>query len=252
VSHAGAPLASVSYGRGNIMRPVAPGGESTETLLGQLDTFAGLDADELARLAEVAVPRTYEPGQVVFREGDEGDTCFVVRAGSLKATRTHSDGRTIALTELRAGDMFGELAMFSGETRSATVEAVEDTQAVALLGPDLRRLLTQHPDIAIKMLAALADRVRSANDRIASQSFQGVASRVAGVLVAQVESRQAEGAAESDVKVQMTQADIAQLAGTSRESASRFLATLERAGVVELGRGKVVVRDPSALRGYIY
>ena len=234
------------------MRPVAPGGESTEALLGQLDTFAGLDADELARLAEVAVPRTYEPGQVVFREGDEGDTCFVVRAGSLKATRTHSDGRTIALTELRAGDMFGELAMFSGETRSATVEAVEDTQAVALLGPDLRRLLTQHPDIAIKMLAALADRVRSANDRIASQSFQGVASRVAGVLVAQVESRQSEGAAESDVKVQMTQADIAQLAGTSRESASRFLATLERAGVVELGRGKVVVRDPSALRGYIY
>jgi CRP/FNR family transcriptional regulator len=231
---------------------VAPGGHSTEALLGQLDTFAGLSPDELSRLAEVAVPRTYEPGQVVFREGDEGDTCFVVRTGSLKATRTHSDGRTIALTELRAGDMFGELAMFSGETRSATVEAVEDTQAVALLGPDLRRLLTQHPDIAIKMLAALAERVRSANDRIASQSFQGVASRVAGVLVTQVESRQAEGAGDSDVKVQMTQADIAQLAGTSRESASRFLATLERAGVVELGRGKVVVRDPSALRGYIY
>src|SRR5436190_1718352 len=82
---------------------------------------------------------------------------------------------------------------------AATVEAVEETAAVALLGPDVRRLLTAHPDIGIKMLAALADRVRSANDRIASQSFQGVASRVAGVLLGQVEARQAEGAAESDV-----------------------------------------------------
>ena len=231
---------------------VAEGGQSTEALLGRLPTFAGLTPEDLVRLAEVAVPRTYEPGQVVFREGDTGDTCFVVREGSLKATRTHSDGRTIALTELRSGDMFGELAMFSGETRSATVEAVEQTSAVALLGPDVRRLLTSHPDIGVKMLAALADRVRSANDRIASQSFQGVASRVAGVLLGQVEARQSEGAAETDVTVQMTQADIAQLAGTSRESASRFLATLERAEVVELGRGRVTVRDPAALRGYIY
>lgn len=226
--------------------------ESTADLLARLDTFAGLSREELERLADVAVPRSYEAGQVVFREGDDGDTCFVVRDGSLKATRTHSDGRTIALTELRAGDMFGELAMFSGERRSATIEAVEDTSAVALLGPDVRRLLADNPEIAVKMLVALADRVRAANDRIASQSFQSVASRVAGVLAAQVQARQNEGAGQSDVAVQMTQADIAQLAGTSRESASRFLATLERAGIVELGRGKVVVRDPAALRGYIY
>jgi CRP/FNR family transcriptional regulator, cyclic AMP receptor protein len=226
--------------------------ESTADLLARLDTFAGLSREELERLADVAVPRSYTAGQVVFREGDDGDTCFVVRDGSLKATRTHSDGRTIALTELRAGDMFGELAMFSGERRSATIEAVEDTTAVALLGADVRRLLAASPEIAVKMLVALAERVRSANDRIASQSFQSVASRVAGVLAAQVQARQNEGAGQSDVVVQMTQADIAELAGTSRESASRFLATLERAGIVELGRGKVVVRDPAALRGYIY
>jgi CRP/FNR family transcriptional regulator len=226
--------------------------ESTADLLARLDTFAGLSREELERLADVAVPRSYAAGQVVFREGDDGDTCFVVRDGSLKATRTHSDGRTIALTELRAGDMFGELAMFSGERRSATIEAVEDTTAVALLGADVRRLLAASPEIAVKMLVALAERVRSANDRIASQSFQSVASRVAGVLAAQVQARQNEGAGQSDVVVQMTQADIAELAGTSRESASRFLATLERAGIVELGRGKVVVRDPAALRGYIY
>jgi len=226
--------------------------ETTVALLGRLSSFSELSTNELGRLADVAVPRSYEPGEVVFREGDMGDSCFIVLSGSLKATHSHPDGRTIALSELRAGDMFGELAMFSGESRSATIEAVEETSAIALLGPDVRRLLIAHPDIAIKMLSSLADRVRTANRRIASQSFQGVASRVAGVLTSQVAARQAEGAAETHVRVQMTQADIAQLAGTSRESASRFLATLERAGVVELGRGKILVLDPEALQGYVY
>lgn len=227
-------------------------GEETTRLLGRLPIFSGLSEPELERLAAVAVPRSYRGGEVVFREGDEGSSCYVVRSGSLKATKHHSDGRTIALTELRPGDMFGELALFSGETRSATIEALEPTTTVALLARDIRRLLVSQPDIATKMLAGLAERVRSANARIATQSFQGVPGRVAGVLLAQVATRRDEGAADSDVVVEATQSDIAQLAGSSRESASRFLATLERADVVTLRRGKVVVRDAEALRNYIY
>ena len=100
----------------------------------------------------------------------------------MRVTRNHSDGRTITLAELRRGDMFGELAMFGGETRSATVEALEDTTAVALLAGDMRRLLRAHPDIAVKLLGELADRLRAANERIARQSFQTVAGRVATVL----------------------------------------------------------------------
>ena len=229
-----------------------PAGEETARLLGRLPIFSGLSESELEGLATVAVPRSYEAGEVVFREGDEGSSCYVVRSGSLKATKTHTDGRTIALTELRPGDMFGELALFSGETRSATIEALEATTTVALLADDIRRLLLSQPDIAIKMLAGLAERVRSANERIASQSFQGVAGRVAGVLLAQVEARDDEGDTHGTVVVNATQNDIAQLAGSSRESASRFLATLERANVVTLQRGKVVVRDRDALRNYIY
>lgn len=227
-------------------------GEETARLLGRLPIFSGLSEPELQGLAAVAVPRSYEAGEVVFREGDEGNSCYVVRGGLLRATKTHSDGRTIALTELRPGDMFGELALFSGETRSATIEALEPTTTVALLADDIRRLLLAQPDIAIKMLAGLADRVRGANERIASQSFQSVPSRVAGVLLTQVEARRDEGDADGTVVVNATQSDIAQLAGSSRESASRFLATLERAGVVTLQRGKVLVREADALRNYIY
>jgi CRP/FNR family transcriptional regulator len=142
--------------------------------------------------------------------------------------------------------------MWGGETRSATVEALEDTTAVALLAADVRRLLAARPEIAVKLLGELAARLRAANERITRQSFQTVAGRVASVLVGQVEARIREGANERDVVISATQADLAQLAGSSRESASRFLATLERAGIVSTGRAKVTVHDPSALRNYIY
>ena len=226
--------------------------EDAAALLGRVPMFTGLSDGELSELAQVAVPRSYLAGEVIFREGDSGDTCFVVRSGSARVVRGHSDGRTVTLAELRPGDVFGELAMFDDETRSATVEALEEMSALALLSGDMRRLLRRHPDIAVKMLAALADRLRAANERITRQSFQTVSGRVAAALLGQVEARQAEGATPTDVLVQATQADIAQLAGSSRESASRFLATLERAGLVTCGRGRVVVHDPAALKRYIY
>jgi CRP/FNR family transcriptional regulator, cyclic AMP receptor protein len=225
--------------------------EETARLLARVPILAGLSQEEIAELAKVAVPRTYRSGEVVFREGDSGDTCFVVRSGAIKITREHA-GRTIALAELRSGDMFGELAMFGGEMRSATAQALEDTGAVALLAGDIRRLLMGNPDIAVKMLEEMANRVRATNERLANQSFQTVAGRVAGVLIDLVDARQAEGAGASDVLVEATQADIAQLAGASRESASRFLATLERQGLVTTQRGKVIVHDPGSLRNYIY
>ena len=227
-------------------------GEETAHLLSQVPIFSGLESRELDELAQVAVPRSYERGEMVFREGDTGDTCYIIRSGSVSVSRKHPDGRTITLAELRPGAMFGELAMWGGETRSATVEALEPTQVVALLAGDVQRLLHDHSEIAVKMLAAVADRLRTANERLAQQSFQTVAGRVASALLSQVRARQAEGAGERDVLIEATQAEIAQLAGSSRESASRFLATLERAGLVTLGRGKVTVHDPGALGNYIY
>src|ERR671916_1419864 len=124
-------------------------GEDTARLLARVPLFAGLSERDLAQLAQVAVPRTYESGQAVFREGDTGDTCYVIREGSVRVTRRHSDGRVITLAELREGDIFGELAMFGGETRSASVEAIEETEGIALLAGDLRRTMLTHPEIAV-------------------------------------------------------------------------------------------------------
>src|SRR5215211_2506506 len=227
-------------------------GEDTARLLARVPLFADLSERDLAQLAQVAVPRSYEAGQAVFREGDTGDTCYVVRDGSVRVTRRHSDGRVITLAELREGAIFGELAMFGGETRSASVETLEPTRALAILAGDLRRLMLRHPEIAVKMLEGLANRLRGANERIARQSFQTVAGRVASALLSQVMARSDGEEVERGIVIEATQAEIAQLAGASRESASRFLARLERDGVVTTGRGKVLVHEPSALRNYIY
>jgi CRP/FNR family cyclic AMP-dependent transcriptional regulator len=229
-----------------------PTGAETAALLARTEVFGGLEERELSEVAQVAVPRSWDRGEVIFREGDEGDTCYLIRSGAVLLTREHQDGRMIALAELRAGGMFGELALFRGETRSATAESVEETTAIALLAPDMQRLIKRNPDISLKLLAALAERVRTTTERLMQQSFQTVAGRVSNALLAQVRARQAEGAPEQEVLVECTQAEIAQLAGTSRESASRFLATLEREGVVALGRGKVTVHEPERLGNYIH
>jgi CRP-like cAMP-binding protein len=116
----------------------------------------------------------------------------------------------------------------------------------------MRRLMHAHAEIAVKLAVSLVQRLREANERLARQSFQTVQSRVAAALEQLVAQAQADGAGERDVTITATQADVAKLAGSSRESASRFLAVLERAGVIEQGRGRLTVHDPAALRGYVY
>jgi CRP/FNR family transcriptional regulator len=230
----------------------ATGSTDVVELLGRVPAFSTLEPGDLQRIAQVAVPRRFEPGQAVFREGDQSDTCYVVRDGHARAVRTHRDGRTITLATFGPGDIFGELAMFEDERRSATVEAIEPTSVVGVLGPDMRRLMSAHPEIAGRLVIALGRRLREMNERLSRQSFQTVQSRVAVVLSALVEQEIAAGKAATDVLVTATQADLAQLAGSSRESASRFLAVLERAGVISQGRGRLVVHNPQALEQYVF
>src|ERR687889_1437660 len=166
-------------------------------------------------VADVAVPRSFGAGEAVFREGDASSTCYVVRAGHARAIREHADGRQITLATFGPGDIFGELAMFDDERRSATVEAVDDLDVLGIPGVDFRALLVRFPDIAVKLVIALGRRLRAANERLARQSFQTVQSRVASVLIGLIDQQRAEGGADRDVLVTATQAELAQLAGSS-------------------------------------
>jgi CRP-like cAMP-binding protein len=228
------------------------GDDETAGLLARVPVFETLSPDDLGRVAAVAVPRHYDAGEVVFHEGDSSDTCYVVRNGHARAIRQHADGRSITLANFGPGEIFGELAMFDDEQRSATVEALDDLETIGILGRDMRRILREHPDIAVKLVVSLGRRLRETNEQLARRSFQTVQSRVASVLARLVEDAKGEGAGDSEVLITATQADLAKLAGSSRESASRFLAVLERAGVIEQGRGRLVVHEPEALENYVY
>ena len=226
--------------------------EDTTQLLHRVPVFSMLSPEELEHVAQVALPRRFVAGEVVFKEGDEGSTCYVVRSGRMRAVRAHPDGRSITLAHFGPGDIFGEMAMLDGERRSATVESIEATDVIAILSADMHRLLREYPEISVKLIAALGQRLRDTNERLARQSFQTVQSRVATVLADLVTRARTEGHTEGDVVITATQAELAGLAGSSRESASRFLAVLERAGIISQGRGKLTVHDPAALGRYVY
>src|SRR3954453_1658694 len=230
--------------------------QSAVELLRSVPLFAGLEEGELERFSQVAVPRSFPAGTRVFHEGDSSDACYIVREGSFRVTREHSDGRAITLETLGPGEIFGELAMLDGDRRSASAEALSDGELLALPAGDGRSLLARPPEIALKLVAGLVRRLRAANVRLSRQSFQTVPSRVAGILAQLSRETQDDGGEDGDateeVTINMNQTDLAQLAGTSRESVSRFLAELERAGVVRSGRGRVTVLEPEKLRNYIY
>jgi CRP/FNR family cyclic AMP-dependent transcriptional regulator len=224
---------------------------SAVELLARVPLLSGLEPTELERIAQVAIPRSFPKGARVFHEGDRSDACYVIRSGEVRVTREHSDGRAIALATLGTGELVGELAMLDGGVRSASVEALTEVELLAVAATDMKGLLERNAQITAKLVVALTRRLRETNERISRQSFQTVPSRVAGVLSQLVAEENAEHGRDG-VTIRMNQADLAQLAGTSRESVSRFLAVLERAGVVRVGRGRVTVLEPHRLRAYIF
>ena len=240
---------------------MAPPSADTAELLRGVPLFAGLSGaragqDRARRGAAHATRRA----RIILREGDPGDTCYVLqrgpRARHAPARRRAHDHAHEPRARARSSASSRCSAARSAPRRSRRSTTCE---AVAILAGDLKRLLNEHPEIAVKLLGALGEKLREANARIARQSFQKVSSRVAGVLAELAETgsragrgRGAAGEPPREVVVRSTQADLAQLAGTSREAASRFLATLQRAGVVTTRRGRIVVHDPPALHRYIY
>ena len=225
--------------------------DTVVALLAGHEWFASLTDEELTGLADKAETVYWEAGNVVFEEGERGDDCYVLHSGAVKILRRFPDGRRITLARLGPGSVVGELALFNGERRSATVEALEPTLAVALAGENVMSILKADPEAAISVAVGLADRLRAANERMFEHALATVTGRVAATLLGQVEARQAQGAGDRDIEVVGSPVDIARLAGAPRESATRVLHWLENEGVISLKRGKTIVHEPAALSRYL-
>jgi CRP-like cAMP-binding protein len=225
--------------------------DTVVALLAGHEWFASLTDDELGGLADKAETVYWESGEVVFEEGERGDDCYVLHSGAVKILRRFPDGRRITLARLGPGSVVGELALFNGERRSATVEALEPTLAVCLRGDEVMSILKSDPQAAMSVAVGLADRLRAANERMFEHALATVTGRVAATLLGQVEARQSQGAGDRNVEVVGSPVDIARLAGAPREQATRVMHWLENEGVISMKRGKTIVHDPAALSRYL-
>lgn len=225
--------------------------DTVVSLLAAHEWFSSLAREDLDHLAETAETVNWQPGTVVFEEGDTGDHCYLLHSGSVKVLHHFPDGRRVTLARLEPGSVVGELALFNGERRSATVEAIEQTLAVQLTGTEVMSILRRDADAALNVAIGLAARLRASNERLLEHALSTVTGRVTATLLGQVEARQAQGAGDRDVEVLGSSVDVARLAGAPRESATRVLHWLENEGVITLKRGKTVVHDPAALSRYL-
>ncbi len=210
--------------------------------------FRELD-DEAASALRASMEVVHlERGDVLFNEGDEGDRVYVVIDGKVKLGRTSSDGRENLLALLGPGQMFGELSLFDPGPRSATVTAVTDTELLGLGHHDLLPLLSGRPAVARGLLLQLAGRLRRANDVVADLVFSDVPGRVAKALL---ELSQRFGSPSEDgirVAHDLTQEELAQLVGASRETVNKALADFASRGWLRLEPRSVVLRDVERLR----
>ena len=210
--------------------------------------FAALDDAAAASLRESMVEVTLGRSEELFAEGDQGDRLYVIVEGKIKLGRTSSDGRENLLAILGPGQMFGELSLFDPGPRSATVTAVTDATFLSLSHDDLLRWLDGRPAVARGLLAQLAGRLRKANDVVADLVFSDVPGRVAKALLDLADrfGRTADDGVH--VHHDLTQEELAQLVGASRETVNKALADFASRGWLRLEPRSVVIMEVDRLR----
>ena len=204
--------------------------------------FAKLDDAEVAQLADRMRTRSFKRGEALFRKDDPGMHLYVVLAGAVKIALPGEFGQEALVSIMRAGDFFGELALFDGSPRSASATALEDTRAALLARDDFLAFLESHPSSVRVVLDALAKTIRRLSDRVEDLIFLDVPSRVAKYLL---DLAQADGTAK--LELTLTQDELAAFIGASRVSVNRVLGDLERREIIEIRRRHIVIVDAERL-----
>ena len=210
--------------------------------------FSALDEDSAERLMHSMAPRRLARGDTVFREGDEGDSLYVILTGKVKLARTSADGRESLLSVLGPGEMFGELSLFDPGPRLTTAHVVSDTEFISLGNEALRLFLTDHPEVAMQMLRGLAHRLRRTNEDLSDLVFTDVPGRVAKALLDLSDRFGRRTEVGLLVAHDLTQEELAQLVGASRETVNKALADFAQRGWILLGAKAVTLLDLHRLR----
>jgi len=202
------------------------------SLLQSVPIFSELSPSDLNKIAERMIQRTYTKGQMILLEDDLGQTFFVIAGGSVKITRLSDDGREVILAMLGESDFFGEMSLLDGAGRSANVVALDSSEVLTLARNDFLEILQEYPKISISLLEELTQRIRKSDQQIESLSLSDVEQRIGITLIRLAEELGTIKHGSVKINNLPYQQDIANMAGTSRETVSRTFKLLEEKGLV--------------------
>ena len=202
------------------------------SLLQSVPIFSDLSPSDLNKIAERMIQRSYTKGQMILLEDDLGQTFFVLGGGSVKITRLSDDGREVILAMLGESDFFGEMSLLDGAGRSANVVALESSEVLTLARNDFLEILQEYPKISISLLEELTQRIRKSDQQIESLSLSDVEQRIGITLIRLAEELGTIKHGTVKINDLPYQQDIANMAGTSRETVSRTFKLLEEKGLL--------------------
>ncbi|MFZ1290827.1 MAG: Crp/Fnr family transcriptional regulator [Melioribacteraceae bacterium] len=213
--------------------------KSSSDFLYYVPIFSDLPDETIEQISQVGVRKAFKKETIILMEEDESGALFIIITGKVKVTRTSNDGREVILNILSEADIFGEMALLDGLSRSATVTAIEDSELFIIQRNQFLEFLKEHPEISIALMQELSKRLRTADMQIKSLSLKDAEGKVATVIVqlANDQGRIRQGAVEID-KLPLQQ-DLANMAGTSRETISRTLHSFAKKGLIELEGSKL-------------
>ena len=214
-----------------------------EAVVRKAPLFSALDDAEASSLRESMVLVKVSKGNTLFKEGDDGNRLYVVLEGKLKLGITSNDGRENLLSILGPGEMFGELSLFDPGPRTATATAVTDARLLSLAHDQVIGWVSEHPKVSLQLLGRLAQRLRRSNEVLADLVFSDVPGRVAKAIMDLGERFGVKKVDGLYVNHDLTQEELAQLVGASRETVNKALADFAGRGWVRLEPRSVVVLD---------
>jgi CRP-like cAMP-binding protein len=216
-------------------------------LLIQVPIFAHLQGEDLEQLSALLRPRRFDKGEVIFHQGDVGTSLFIIRKGQVAIRLSSDDGKEVILTLLDRGDFFGELALLDGEPRSTDAVAREESDLLILQREDFQRFLDSRPQVAKGLLAALSRLVRRVTQLVHDSTFLDARTRLVRVLL-ELAEHQGKPTNEGVVITQrLTQSELANLCGLTRESANKWLRFYVREGLLSYEGGQITLVQPEKL-----
>jgi CRP/FNR family transcriptional regulator, cyclic AMP receptor protein len=208
-----------------------------------------LSRDEIDTLLHYARVERYPALHEIYAKGSPGQSLMAVSSGIVKMTSVSIEGKEIVFNIVHPGDIFGEIALLDGGERSADAVAMTDCELLVLNRRDFMPILERRADICLILLRILCQRLRQTSEQVEDVLFRDLQSRIAKALLHLAESTRLSGVSASSVGLHVSQRELGNIAGGSRESVNKHLQAWHKAGWIDLSKGMIVIRNLTAIDG---